>query len=109
MSADYQLWFNGRLRPHDDCKVHVRSHALQLYESSRSTIGPIAKRLAEMRNNIIGLNTRKLAESQEVTLLADRTVPFDVVKKIMSTSTGEGYGRISLAVLQKASQSSRIE
>ncbi len=77
--------------------------------TSDSTIAPIAKRLAEMRNNIIGLNTQKVAESQEVTLLADKSVPFDVVKKVMSTSTSEGYGRISLAVLQKASQGRRIE
>jgi biopolymer transport protein ExbD len=74
-----------------------------------STIAPIAKRLAEIRNNIIGLNTQKTAESQEVTLLADKSVPFSVVKKVMSTSTGEGYGRISLAVLQKASQTPKFE
>jgi len=51
---------------------------------------------------IIGLKTQIVAESREVTLLADRTVPFSVVKKVMSTCTGQGYGRISLAVLQKA-------
>jgi len=33
MSTEYQIWFNGRLRPHDDCKVHVRTHALH-YGSS---------------------------------------------------------------------------
>jgi branched-chain amino acid aminotransferase len=28
MSTEFPVWFNGRLREHDDCKVHVRSHAL---------------------------------------------------------------------------------
>jgi branched-chain amino acid aminotransferase len=28
MSKEFPLWFNGELRDHDDCKVHVRSHAL---------------------------------------------------------------------------------
>lgn len=28
MSKEFPVWFNGRLREHDDCKVHVRSHAL---------------------------------------------------------------------------------
>lgn len=70
-------------------------------------IGPIGERLAELRENIIGFSTKNVAETQEVTILADRSVPFSVVKKIMSTCTSEGYERISLAVLQKASKSSQ--
>ena len=77
--------------------------------TSDSTIAPIAIRLAQLRDNIIGLKTQEVAESHEVTLLADKSVPFNVVKKVMSTSTSEGYGRISLAVLQKASQIPGIE
>ncbi len=65
-------------------------------------IGPIGDRLAEVSRSIIGLKTRTAAESREVTILVDRTVPFRVVKKVMSTCTSQGYGRISLAVLQKA-------
>jgi len=66
------------------------------------TIPPIGERLAEVSENVIGLNTKIVAESQEVTILADRTVPFSVVKRVMSTCTSQGYERISLAVLQKA-------
>ena len=33
MSTEFPVWFNGQLRDHDDCKVHVRSHALH-YGSS---------------------------------------------------------------------------
>ena len=65
-------------------------------------IAPIGKRLAEVSANIIGLKTRIVAESQEVTILADRSVPFSVVKKVMSTCTSQGFGRISLAVLEKS-------
>jgi biopolymer transport protein ExbD len=39
-------------------------------------------------------------------VLADKSVPFSVVKKIMSTCTGQGYTRVSLAVIQKAAQTS---
>jgi len=67
-------------------------------------IAPISERLAELSGNVIGVSTRNVAESQEVTILADKSVPFSVVKKIMSTCTGQGYGQISLAVIQKASQ-----
>jgi len=75
--------------------------------TENQNIAAVAERLAQMSNNIIGLRTQNLAESEEVTILADRSVPFSVVKKVMSTSTSQGYGRISLAVLQKASQTPR--
>ena len=34
-------------------------------------------------------------------LHADKSLPYDVVKKVMSTCTAASYGRISLAVLEK--------
>jgi len=68
-------------------------------------IGPIGARLAELSQSVIGLNTRTVAESQEVTVLADKTVPFSVLKKIMATCTGQGYTRVSLAVVQKSASS----
>jgi biopolymer transport protein ExbD len=67
-------------------------------------IAAIGERLAEVNSNIIGLKTRIVADSREVTILADRSVPFSVVKKVMSTCTSQGFGRISLAVLQKSPQ-----
>jgi biopolymer transport protein ExbD len=70
-------------------------------------IAPIGERLAEVNSNIIGLKTRIVAESQEVTILADRSVPFSVVKKVMSTCTSQGFGRISLAVLRKTPETSQ--
>lgn len=69
-------------------------------------IEPISVRLAELSESVIGLSTQAVAESQEVTVLADKSVPFSVVKKIMATCTGEGYTRVSLAVIQKTAQPS---
>jgi len=65
------------------------------------TIDPIAFRLAELKENIVGPNTMAVAGSQEVTILSDKSVPFAVIKKIMSTCTGEGYENVSLGVIQK--------
>jgi biopolymer transport protein ExbD len=39
--------------------------------------------------------------SREVTIMADKALPYEVLKKIMSTFTDANYGRISLAVMQK--------
>jgi biopolymer transport protein ExbD len=75
--------------------------------SREQNIDSIGRTLARINENIIGLSTRAAAESLEVTILADRSVPFDVVKKIMSTCTSQGFERISLAVLQKSPQSTQ--
>jgi biopolymer transport protein TolR len=39
--------------------------------------------------------------SREVTVIADKSLPFDVVRRVMATCTSSSYGRISLAVLEK--------
>jgi len=67
-------------------------------------LDPIAARLAELKENVIGTNTLTVSKSQEVTILADRSVPFTVIKTIMSTCTGEGFENVSLAVTQKGAQ-----
>jgi biopolymer transport protein ExbD len=71
-------------------------------------IEAIGEKLAELSSNIIGVSTQVIAESQEVTILADKSVPFRVIKKVMSTCTSQGYSHISLAVMQKASQATSI-
>ena len=69
-----------------------------------SPMDGITARLAELNESIIGTSTLTVAASQEVTILADKAVPFIVIKQIMSTCTREGYENVSLAVVQKASQ-----
>jgi len=66
-------------------------------------IVPIMDRLAVLAESVIGPSTQVVAESKEVTILADRSVPFNVVKRVMSTCTSQGYDRISLAVMTKES------
>jgi biopolymer transport protein TolR len=39
--------------------------------------------------------------SHEVTVLADKDLPYEVLRKILATCTAAAYGKISLAVLQK--------
>jgi biopolymer transport protein ExbD len=70
--------------------------------SNTTEIAPIGVRLGELSDSVIGLSTETITQSQEVTILSDRGVPFSVIKRVMSTCTNEGYSRISLAVLQKA-------
>ncbi len=73
--------------------------------SQNILIEPIGVRLAELRESVIGLSTQAVADSQEVTVLADKSIPFSVLKKIMATCTRQGYTRVSLAVVQKSAES----
>jgi len=76
----------------------------ELIENKSENIPGITQRLDLLERNIIGINGQAAIASKEVTILADKTIPFNVLKKIMTTCTGSGYGRISLAVIQKASE-----
>ena len=58
-------------------------------------------RLMQLSENVIGISTKTVAATKEVTILADKSVPFTVVRQIMSTCTGAGYENVSLAVVQK--------
>lgn len=76
-----------------------------LLKSKQQVIVPIANKLVELKNTVIGVSTKTVSESKEVTILAHRSIPFKILKKIMGTCSGAGYSKISLAVIQKASQS----
>lgn len=41
-------------------------------------------------------------EDREVTIMADRQLPYRLLKKVMASCTAADYGKISLAVLQKS-------
>lgn len=77
----------------------------ELLDAESETVAEITERLEQLQRNIIGISTKTVVGSKEVTILADKTIPFRALKKIMSTCTGSGYGKISLAVIQRADQS----
>jgi len=75
-----------------------------ILEDSNGSMDNLAARLAQLQDNIVGPATASVAASHEVTILADKSVPFIVVRKIMSACTGEGYENVSLAVIQMPTQ-----
>ena len=75
-----------------------------ILDDEPATMEPLAARLAALKDNIVGPATMAVAEAQEVTILADKSVPFVVIRRIMSACTGEGYENVSLAVVQKPIQ-----
>ena len=74
----------------------------EVIDSKIAIIEPVKQRLILQRKKVIGISTKVVSKSDEVTVLAQRTVPFHLMKKVMASCTSAGYGKISLAVIQKA-------
>jgi len=72
-----------------------------LYDDRGGTVREVTDRLAQIQRSMNDTGIRE-NETREITLLADKTIPFNVLKKIMTSCTASGYGKISLAVIQKA-------
>src|ERR1700733_589233 len=70
----------------------------------RAAQGPLVEplRAALKRPLLVGkeMTERDLAQ-REITIMADKALPYDVLKRVMATCTDADYGRISLAVIQK--------
>ena len=79
----------------------VVASTVDVIQSQAIVIEAIKTELLIQRSKAIGLEA---SEIPEVNLLADRKIPFSLLKKIMSSCTSAGYDKISLAVIQKASQ-----
>jgi biopolymer transport protein TolR len=79
----------------------------ELYDDRIGNVPQITERLDQIERSMNEIRTKTAtapeAETREITLLADKTIPFKVLKKIMTSCTASGYGKISLAVIQKAS------
>ena len=73
-------------------------------DANETEIEAIMQRLLEQQSRVIGLSDRSLSDSTEVTVLAHKTIPFEILKKVMSSCTYAGYEKISLAVMQKTTQ-----
>lgn len=74
----------------------------EVIDSKTAIIEPVKERLLLQQKKVIGISTKTVSQSKEVTVLAHRTVPFHLMKKVMASCTSAGYGKISLAVIQKA-------
>jgi biopolymer transport protein TolR len=85
-------------------QLFVQGELIATVQQVRATpdaiIGPLREALK--RPLLVGkeMTERDLA-SREITIMADKSLAYDVLKKVMATCTDADYGKISLAVLQK--------
>jgi biopolymer transport protein ExbD len=57
--------------------------------------------LEEQNNRAILKTNNGEPIRREATIMGDKTIPYRLLKKVMATCTQAGFGRVSLAVLQK--------
>ncbi len=74
----------------------------EVIDSKTAIIDEVKQRLLLQKKKVLGISTKTVSQSNEVTVLAHRTVPFHLMKKVMASCTSAGYGKISMAVIQKA-------
>jgi biopolymer transport protein ExbD len=74
----------------------------EISDSGTPIIGPLFAVLDRPMLSGEAAETRnaRLA-THEITVLADKSLPYEVVKKVMATCTAASYGKISLAVMER--------
>jgi biopolymer transport protein TolR len=85
-------------------ELFVQGDPIETIADIHATDGTILAPLRDAlkRPMLVGqeMTEKDLAE-REVTVMGDKALPYDVLKKVMRTCTDADYGKISLAVLQK--------
>ena len=86
-------------RDHVFVQGELVADVAEVTASSEPLVEPLRRVLD--RPMVLGSGETDETSTREVTVIADKSLPFDLVRKVMATCTATTYGKISLAVLQK--------
>jgi biopolymer transport protein TolR len=82
--------------------VFVQGEAVATIGEVQSTTTPLIEPLrAVLERPMLANAPSGTPSSREITVIADKSLPFEVVKRVMATCSSSSYAKISLAVLQK--------
>ncbi|HLJ38085.1 MAG TPA: biopolymer transporter ExbD [Steroidobacteraceae bacterium] len=84
--------------------LFVQGEYIATVKEIQSAAGPLIAPLsaALKRPMLVGQTVTEQDISQrEITIMADKALPYEVLKRVMQTCTDADYGKISLAVIQK--------
>jgi biopolymer transport protein ExbD len=84
---------------------------LAAIDASSAVIIPELKAALEAQAGraILAAEGDEAIADREVTIMGDREIPYSLLKKVMATCTAADYGRLSLAVLQKADNTAGLK
>jgi len=72
--------------------------------ASESVVIPeLRAALQQQTDRVLRQEAKEDILNREVTIMGDREIPYKLLKKVMATCTDADYGQLSLAVLQKTS------
>lgn len=80
----------------------VVAHVNEVLNSDERTIPALKVALQQQIAPSQAPAPNAAAEPRELTIMGDREIPYRLLKKVLATCTESDYGKLSLAVLQKA-------
>lgn len=89
-----------------DAEVLVQGKpVISVKQASKADSGDIAPLKRALRGEADKRPVKsKQASGREVTIMGDKEIPYNLLKKVMLSCTRAGFSKISLSVLQKARQ-----
>ena len=91
-------------------QIFVQGDLVASIDEVRSSSEPLIESLrAVLARPIVGKDGAALQAAlaaREITVLADKSLPYEVLRKVMTTCTAASYGKLSLAVLEKEAPAS---
>lgn len=87
----------------DDVLVDGRSVASveEVRAESGSVVPSLKQALTSQADRVLAAAAQDSIAEREVTIMGDRDLPYDILKKVMATCTQANYGKVSLAVLER--------
>lgn len=73
-------------------------------DNATPVIEPLKTALSDTAAKLTRNELSEDAPAPELTIMADKQLPYKLIKKLMATGGAAGYSEISLAVLQKATK-----
>jgi biopolymer transport protein ExbD len=99
-------------RPHETVVVMVTKDSIyvdgalvanlgEVQQANTPVIEPLKVALKSASDRVLQYTGRQDISEREVTIMGDKTLPYELVKKLMATCTDADYGKVSLAVVEK--------
>lgn len=73
----------------------------QIRDPNAALIEPLREYLSRPLTTKTGAAQQVALAHREITVLADKSLPYEVIRKVMTTCTAAAYDKLSLAVLEK--------
>lgn len=85
-------------------QVFVQGELVGTMAELKASSGPVfapLKAALTRKTLIVRRTAAKTDTAREITVMADKTLPYELLKKVLATCTDADYGKVSFALMQK--------